>query len=287
VAFSGPQPLPFDSQDGPHPPLCVSVAPITDLGRKRRNNQDNHLVLPLDGSGAPQSGEQSILGIEKAGLLLAIADGMGGHSDGEVASRMCVENLAREAVSRLSPSGSGHADLLSALQEAVVVTHRALYYHAQEHAQGATMGTTLTAALLIGERAEVAQVGDSRAYLFRNGGLALLTQDQTIENKLRARGEDFSLVDMRIREMLTQAVGAQADIEVIMTTIDLEPQDFLLLCSDGLHKMVPPAEIVDVLELNAALGEKATQLVAQANAHGGPDNITAILVEICEAGPSS
>lgn len=287
MTFSGPEPLPIDSQDGPNPPLCARVAPITDLGRKRRNNQDNYLVLPLDGSMAPKSGEQSIVGLDKPGLLLAIADGMGGHLDGEVASRMCVENLAKEAVNQLSHAESGHPDLPSTLLQAVAATHGLIFSYAQEHAEGATMGTTLTAALLSGERAHVAQVGDSRAYLFRNGSLALLTQDQTIENKFRAHGEDSSQVDAKIKEMLTQAVGAQADIEVSMTAIDLEPQDFLLLCSDGLHKIVPPAEIVDVLELDIAPGEKASQLVARANEYGGQDNITAILVEICEAEPSS
>lgn len=287
MAFSGPQPLPFGTQDGPRTSLCACVAQITDLGLKRRDNQDNHLVLPLDGSVALQTGEQTMIGIGKAGLLLAIADGMGGHFGGEVASRVCVETLTTEIVNQLNFPGSGQPDLASALRQAVEATHQTLLSYAQEHVESGTMGTTLTAVLLRGERAEVAQVGDSRAYLFRSGTLALLTQDQTIGNKIRAHGEDSLLVNDRIKEMLTQALGAQPKLEVIMTAIDLEPQDFLLLCSDGLYKTVSPGEIVDVLELDTALGEQARQLVARANQNGGPDNITAILVKICEVEQSA
>jgi len=109
-----------------------------------------------------------------------------------------------------------------------------------------------------------------------------LTQDQTIGNQLRTRGEDASKVDAQIQEMLIQAVGAQAEIQVIMTAVDLEPEDFLLVCCDGLYKVVSPAEIVETLELEMGLHEKATHLITRANECGGPDNITVILTEICQ-----
>jgi protein phosphatase len=142
------------------------------------------------------------------------------------------------------------------------------------------MGTTLTAAFLNGTRATVAQVGDSRAYLFRGGSLILLTEDQTVGNFLRSRGEDSESVSGQIKEMLMQAVGAQADIEVIMSAVDLERADVLLLCSDGLYKVVSPGEIADCLEQAASAGQKASNLVMKANGNGGPDNITVILAEI-------
>jgi protein phosphatase len=169
-----------------------------------------------------------------------------------------------------------------ALQRAVEAAHKGVFAHAQVYAENLTMGTTLTAALLHGARAELAQVGDSRAYLFRDGNLVLLTQDQTIGNQLRNRGEDSSKVDAQIQEMLIQAVGAQAEIQVIMSAVDLEPEDFLLVCCDGLYKVVPPQEIVETLELDLGLHEKATHLITRANECGGPDNITVILTEICE-----
>lgn len=260
--------------------LSAQVAPITDVGRKRRQNEDYFLVLPLDGSAAPQSGEVSLLSVAEPGLLAVVADGMGGHHGGEVASRVCVEKLAKEIVSELQGAPTGNPDLPSVLQQAVVATHRAVFSLAQEYSKSEKMGTTLTAALLCGELANVAQVGDSRAYLFRDGNLILLTQDQTIGNQLRKRGADASLVNPQIRGLLTQAVGAQPDVNVVMTAVDIEPQDLLLLCSDGLHKMVSPEEIVAILELGIPLAEKAGHLIAKGNENGGPDNITLILVEI-------
>lgn len=173
--------------------------------------------------------------------------------------------------------------LADVLQHAVRVAHRAVFDHAQAFAEKTTMGTTLTAGLLHGTRAELAQVGDSRAYLFRAGNLILLTQDQTIGNQLRSRGGDFAKVDEQIQEMLVQAVGAQAEVEVVMTAVDLELRDILLLCCDGLYKVVSPEEIVDTLELEIGLSEKAAHLVARANESGGPDNITVILAELCQA----
>jgi protein phosphatase len=250
------------------------------MGRIRTNDEDRHLVFPLNGSAAPQNGEENVLALSPPGLLLAVADGMGGHIAGEVASRMCVEALAKEMTARFSLAGALAPDLSLALREAVEAAHRGVYTHSQQRAEGATMGTTLTAALLNGIRATVAQVGDSRAYLFRGGSLILLTQDQTIGNLLRSRGDDSALVSSQIQEMLTQAIGAQADIEVIMSAIDLEPGDVLLLCSDGLYKVVSPGEIVDCLEQPASVAERARKLVEKANENGGPDNITVILAEI-------
>jgi serine/threonine protein phosphatase PrpC len=204
-----------------------------------------------------------------------------------VASRLCVENLAKEIVNQLDVAGNGQPDFPAALQNAVEAAHQALFAHAQSYAESLTMGTTLTAALLHGARAELAQVGDSRAYLFRDGNLILLTQDQTIGNQLRIRGEDSTSVDAHIQEMLIQAVGAQAEIEVIMAAIDLEPQDILLLCCDGLSKVVSPEEIAETLELEMGLQEKATHLVTRANECGGPDNITVILTEVCQVESTS
>ena len=263
--------------------LCARVGLVTDVGRRRRNNQDNHLVLPLDSSGAPQDGELGLVEIEKGRLLVAVADGMGGHFGGEVASQLCVENLAKEIANQLQSPGNGQPDLSAALQKAIEAAHNAVFAHAQGYAESRVMGTTLTAALLHGARAELAQVGDSRAYLFRDGNLILLTQDQTIGNQLRRRGEDATKVDAQIQEMLVQAVGAQETIDVAMTGVDLEPQDFLLLCCDGLHKVVSAEDIVETLELEMGLQEKATHLVTRANECGGPDNITVILTEIYQA----
>jgi serine/threonine protein phosphatase PrpC len=280
VAFYPPQPSSEKGQDDAGVRLCALVAPLTDTGRKRKNNEDSHLIFPLDGSVAPQNGEQNVLGLNQPGLLLAVADGMGGHIAGEVASRMCVEHLAKEMRAQSLVTGVTQPDLSLAFRKAVEAAHQRVYTHSQQQGESLTMGTTLTATLLNGTRAHVAQVGDSRAYLFREGNLILLTQDQTIGNMLRSRGEDSERISSQIKGLLIQALGAQPDIEVIMSALDLELGDALLLCSDGLYKAVSPSEIVDCLEQAGSARQKARGLVMKANENGGPDNITVILAEI-------
>ncbi len=280
MLFNLPNPTTEKRQDTAGSRLCAHVAPLTDTGQKRKNNEDSHLILPLDGSVAPQNGEQKVLGLDQPGLLLAVADGMGGHIAGEVASRMCVDHLAKEMRAQKLVTGVTQPDLSLALRKAVEVAHQSVYAHSQLQGESSIMGTTLTATLLSETRAHVAQVGDSRAYLFRDGNLILLTQDQTVGNMLRSRGDDSERISSRIKELLMQALGAQPDIEVIMSAIDLERGDALLVCSDGLYKAVSPSEIVDCLEQAEIVCQKATNLVMKANENGGPDNITVILAEI-------
>lgn len=263
--------------------LVARVTSLTDVGRKRGQNEDNHLVLLLNGGDAAQSGGVSTLSLADPGLLLLVADGMGGHRRGEVASQLCVEHMAREMPAQLPVPGPGRPDLPSALKQAVVATHQAVFSFAQEYSQIERMGTTLTAVLVCGTRADVAQVGDSRAYLLRDGNLILLTQDQTIGNQLRKRGADLSSMNPQMMELLTQAVGAQPQINVIMTAVEIEAQDVLLLCTDGLYKVVSPEEMVDILETEMPLAAKAGHLIARGNEHGGPDNITVILAGVCPA----
>ncbi|HTS58751.1 MAG TPA: protein phosphatase 2C domain-containing protein [Terriglobales bacterium] len=260
--------------------LCTRVARLSDIGRHRRNNQDYYLVLPVDESAVPPNSEPGPFTTVNGRLLLAVADGMGGHFGGEVASRMCCENLAKELPDRIRAPENGQADLPTALRSAIEVVHRALYAHAQSYAEGRIMGTTLTAVLIHDTRAELAQIGDSRAYLFRAGKLILLTQDQTIGSQLSRQGQSASTVDASLQNLLIQAVGAQEEIKVSMGAVDLEPDDVLLVCCDGLSKVVSPEEIVETLELEIGLEEKAAHLVGRANENGGPDNITVILAEI-------
>jgi len=267
--------------------LCARVASKTDVGLKREHNEDSHLILPLNGASAPPSERTSILSIREPGLLLAVADGMGGHQGGEVASSKCVEFLTREIATALQALRSAHADPAAVLRQAVVATHQAVHSFAQEYSKHQSMGTTLTAALVCGAHVDLAQVGDSRAYLFRKGNLILLTEDQTIGNQFRSRGADPSLLSEQIQEYLTQAVGAQHDIKVVMTAVDLEPQDLLLICCDGLYKVLSPEELVEILEMKIPPAEKASRLIGRTNEKGGPDNITVILAEICQIADGS
>ncbi|MGH9407598.1 MAG: PP2C family protein-serine/threonine phosphatase [Terriglobia bacterium] len=269
-------PLKGDFQD--QGALCANVAALTDIGQKRKNNEDNYLVLPLDGEVLRQSTDGFTFSLSGPGLLLAVADGMGGHQSGEVASRLCVESLGEELLARL-PQPRTAAQILEPLfKEAVEATHGAIFAASQRDPALEGMGCTLTGILLYSNRADVAQVGDSRAYLFRDGNLTLLTQDQTVGNLLRAA--DGPPLGDRVNDILTQAMGAQQNVNAVMSSTELRPLDDLLICCDGLYKVVPDAEIAAILAWEAPLHDKAERLISQANQHGGPDNITVVLAEI-------
>ncbi len=260
--------------------LSARVASLSDVGRKRRNNEDNFVVCPLDGSPPLSGGEEQTFGLESPGLLMAVADGMGGHFGGEVASRLGVEDLVLQFFQRVQNPEATPSDPQDILRQVVEATHKTVYAQSQEHNENLTMGTTLTVVWLIRSWATIAQVGDSRAYLFRDGNLILLTRDQTIGNLLESRGEDSMRIGEEVKEMLTQALGAQPDIEVVTSAVEVQPGDRMLLCSDGLYKLVPPEALAECLESSGDASLKAGQLISRANENGGRDNITAILAEI-------
>lgn len=277
VSFEIPETAPLRAYHG-SVSLRARVVPLTDIGQKRKNNEDNYLVLPLDGEVLEQTAEELSFSLSVPGLLLAIADGMGGHQCGEVASRLCVENLGEELFKRLPESSAPDTDASSLLQEAVEATHQIVYQESQTHPALEGMGSTLTAALIRGQRLTLAQVGDSRAYLIREGRLNLLTEDQTVGNLLRA--QEISPETAPINDVLTQAMGAQAGLQVVTSVAEVAPGDALLLCSDGLYKVVSPDEILDIFRSPASTRAKAESLIQRANENGGPDNITVVLAEI-------
>jgi PPM family protein phosphatase len=268
----------------PEKSLHVNAAARTDVGRKRGNNEDSHVILALDGGGPASGDEAANISTANAGLLLAVADGMGGREGGEVASSKCIEILAREIPLAMKNPKGDQADPAAILEHAVIAAHQAVYALSQQHEHRRTMGTTLTAAMIRAARAHLAQVGDSRAYLFRQGKVTVLTQDQTYGTRILEEGGDPAMLREPIREALTQALGAQREIKVVMSHLDLEPQDLMLFCCDGLYKVVVAEDIEKILGMNGSLQEKAEKLVGRANDNGGPDNITVLLAEFLPAG---
>jgi len=231
----------------------------TDIGRVRTNNEDNLLVS------AP---------------LFAVADGMGGHAAGEVASEIAVRTL--EQCNIAHPD----ADLLRA---AVVKANEAIIegYHVGLGRPG--MGTTLTAAVIEDDHLLIAQVGDSRAYLLRNGRLRQLTIDHSYVNELVAIGEiteEEAAVHPK-RSIITRALGNDANTAPDLFEHELLVGDRLLLCSDGLSGMVGDRQIEAVLTRLVNPQDAADSLIAQARANGGSDNITAIVIDINALRPSS
>ena len=262
--------------------LQLRIGAQTDLGKVRDQNEDRVLVFDLK-----RFRELSAVGTETAslqqpGVLLVVADGMGGMSGGETASQMCVENLLTLFLEKLdAPGGSGHANTQQTLGDAVRGTNDLIYSRATADMKLRGMGTTLTAAFLEDDRMCVAQVGDSRAYLLRDDEMVQLTRDQTLLASLKEQGKlPPGGLGKRWKNMLLQAVGAQENLQVAISETDLRAGDWMLLCSDGLHGPVEEADLAMIMKGNGTPAEKAKLLTVRANENGGPDNVSAIVCEV-------
>jgi PPM family protein phosphatase len=250
--------------------MRYAAAVKTDVGRKRRDNEDSFCVATDIG-------------------LFVVADGMGGHAAGEVASRLAVETI-REWVARSQPGNGAVPDVSAAatcLAGGIQAANRAVFEAARARPECSGMGTTVVSVLAVGARAILAHVGDSRIYRIRADGIAQLSRDHSVVQEQIDRGllspEEAAV--SRYRHLITRALGLQASVEVDVQQQPWQPGDILLLCSDGLSDMLETGEILAQVrrhrdDLWAACGA----LVEQANARGGVDNITVLLVEAGEQG---
>jgi serine/threonine protein phosphatase PrpC len=222
-------------------------------------------------TGRRKSNEDSMLVDLELGLFV-VADGMGGHNAGEVASGIAVRTLREFFVTHSDRTEHTLADgLVLANDEVLTASGRPEY---------AGMGTTVVAALVTETQVLVGSVGDSRVYLARGPQLTQLTQDDSWVARVLA-AESLSDDDLQrhpMRHVLTKVVGLRADMEPSIGVSAFGPGDVLLLCSDGLHGSVPDSAIAGILSTNASLEAQAQTLVDQALARGGTDNITAVIV---------
>jgi PPM family protein phosphatase len=232
----------------------------TDTGRQRRDNEYNALARPP---------------------VFVVADGMGGAQAGEVASRIAVEVFQQE----LPDSGSPEERLASCVRAA----NRRIYDLSRAEHERAGMGTTLTAAYLDDAELAIAHVGDSRAYLFRDGSLTRLTQDHSLVEELVRRGKltEEQAAEHPQRSIITRALGPEPDVEVDTFTYPVRAGDVLLLCSDGLTSMIGEDVVSQVLGSSPTLEQAATGLIAEANEAGGRDNITVVLFRLEAVGGDS
>jgi protein phosphatase len=264
-------------------PMELRIGAQTDVGRVRDQNEDRVLVFDLKRYRELSAVGTEVASLRRPGVLLVVADGMGGMSGGETASQMCVENLLTLFLEKLdTPKEDGSMpDPKGILSDAVKSTNDLIFSRATADMKLKGMGTTLTAALLEDERMCVAQVGDSRAYLLRAGELTKLTKDQTLMASLEEQGKlPKGGLGKAWKNMLLQAVGAQENLQVALSETDLRPGDWLLLCSDGLHGPVPAADIEAILKNSGSPSEKAKLLTQKANENGGPDNVSVVVCEV-------
>ena len=229
----------------------------TDTGRQRRENEDSAFMQ------AP---------------LFVVADGMGGAQAGEVASRIAVEAFEEG----LTESGSPEEQLADRVREA----NRQIYERSRAEHGREGMGTTLTAAYVDDAHLAIAHVGDSRAYLFRDGELTRLTHDHSLVDELVRQGKltEEQAAEHPQRSIITRALGPEADVDVDTFTYPVRAGDVLLLCSDGLTSMVSEDRVAEVLGSSQTLDEAGDRLIRDANEAGGRDNITVVLFRLEEVG---
>ena len=246
---------------------------VTDVGMVREHNEDSAYMEPGNG-------------------FFIVADGMGGHAAGEVASAMAVDTVRKSlegAASEIdtfkrAPTDAGRRGIVQLLQSAVLSAHQAVFQRGQNEADKAGMGTTLDVVLIAGPEAFVAHVGDSRTYLVRDGRSSQITTDHTVAEVLVIEGK-LTIEEAQVsplRTILVNAIGVSADVGVEMAHVTLKRGDRLLLCSDGLHDYFPvEEEIAQKLSADAP-GDALKDMVELAKTRGGHDNITGIAVQVTD-----
>jgi protein phosphatase len=243
--------------------MDLLIAHVSDIGRVRSENEDAVLWFPVS--------------MGDRGQLLAVCDGMGGIEAGEVASRLAVDTIGEVYLAAIGTPEE-------ALRRAVVEANRRIQQAAAEQLGGRAMGTTCTAVAVVGDRAYVAHVGDSRAYRVRNRTLRRLTRDHSVwAERVRAGQQGITPAVTSGRNQLTRALGVEPSVEVDCSSVDLQPGDRLVVCSDGLWGLVTDHEILTVVRTQEP-AEACARLAALANRRGGPDNISVIVAEVRDSG---
>lgn len=233
----------------------IVAAGASDVGRVREGNEDALLMRDS---------------------VFAVADGMGGHLAGEVASATALEPIAALDGTVFAEA----TEAAAALSEAVIQANETVSELAEGNPSYRGMGTTLTAAMVEGRRLHIAHVGDSRAYLMRSGQFSQITDDHTLVQHLVNEGQITreEAATHPQRSIITRAIGVSPEIEVDSLSLDLDPGDRLLLCSDGLTGVIEDEQIAQVLADKTDPNEAVSTLIDLANEHGGPDNITVVLL---------
>jgi len=256
--------------------IRLTVFGRTDVGKVRANNEDAFVVSDLTAVPSIHAMASSVLfEVENRGILLAVSDGMGGEHAGEVASALALHAL-RQGMTTVTAT-SAEAALRACVERA---NHEV--WAASSAPGRAGMGATLTAVLVLGTNAYIAEIGDSRAYLLRAGRLFPLTRDQSLVQRLVDNG---SLTRQQAdtceyKNVILQAMGIKPDVVVALNRLPLRRGDRFLLCSDGLSGKVSDDEMEAVMVASEALESACTKLIDMALQRGGEDNVTVLLAEV-------
>jgi PPM family protein phosphatase len=236
----------------------------SDVGRVRRGNEDSYLT-------------------DSARGIFLVADGMGGHAAGEVASSLAARAVAATLAHVMKEEPSADQDLPAALRAAFQASWNEIVQCCRDDPRKEGMGTTLTACLLRPDGASwIGHIGDSRAYRLRGGHLEQLTRDHTwVQREVDAgRLEANAAESHPFSHILTRVLSADLPPEPDILAVDIRPGDLLLLSSDGMHGLVPDPEMQQILSLDSPLPERLDSLIQRANQHGGRDNITVVGIQV-------
>ena len=243
----------------------LTAGHVRDVGRQREANEDSYWV-------PPPNFDPAALG--RKGALYLVADGMGGHQGGQRASQLAASIVPGTFYS------APVADPRQSLDQALRTANVEILREARSNTALYNMGTTAVAAVIQGNRLLIAHVGDSRAYRLRAGQLQQLTADHSFVEEGMRRGEVTAeeAATHPYRGVITRALGAKPEVQPDYLELDWQPGDVLLLCSDGLSNTVTDPEIADILRTSKSTQQAAQRLIDTANQHGGPDNITALVL---------
>ena len=268
------------------PDVIALVGGRTDAGRHRSDNQDNFLIAELADSEAillrhdsERTHPDTRITIGDHGLLLLVADGMGGAAAGSLASGLACSFILAELQESWVPDDDTSPDRFARqLQGAVEKANTRIHQHARRNAATAGMGCTVTAAGVLGGFIYIAQVGDSRAYLSRGGVTTQITRDQSLVQHMLDAGaiRPEEAEHSAHANVILQALGVNPTIEVDVTYQELCRGDSLVLCTDGLHRVVRTEEITDSIHRHTEPTAICDELIDLANARGGPDNVTVV-----------
>jgi len=258
----------------------LAVCGATNVGVRRADNQDAFVIADLGSGDLSNPCSRTEIPLSTQGILLLVCDGMGGAAAGDLAARIAADAVKRQLV------GAGQAVVEhpnESLKSAVSGANGAVLAEADVRPAARGMGTTCTAAIVLPDRLSVAQVGDSRAYLLRDGRLQRMTRDQTMADQLVELGalRPEQVAAYPYRHVLIQAVGTRSTIEPVTSEARLQRGDRILLCSDGLHGPVPDHEIARILGAPADINRVTQELIHAALSAGGPDNVTVVVAD-CE-----
>tara|TARA_B100000315_G_scaffold167788_1_gene156281 strand:+ start:9571 stop:10434 length:864 start_codon:yes stop_codon:yes gene_type:complete len=260
---------------------AISVFAQTDVGRVRKGNEDSFLVVDTTSENSASLTEVRQYNLNDGIKFFMVADGMGGPAAGEVASLLAVNTVLKEMKSK---TASTESEFVQMLDDSLQKANTAILEKASKNPEMRGMGTTATLAGISNNKLFIGQIGDSRAYIVRNNTITQVTKDQSFVGQLVALGTitEEEAEKHPQKNVILQALGSNASMQVAATSIDFCQNDYLLLCSDGLSGLVKDEEIKSIVQSSSDLVSACKELIGLANQRGGHDNITVVITHFSD-----